>query len=102
MQQTIQRIEEICQEFDSRLPEVGLAIARLELAKALAEAEKASPDVVVIEPSGPLAICRKADYDKLQDGITRARRIIKMMLVASHPWTVELIEEASQWLKDFE
>ena len=37
----VKRIESICQEFDSRINEVGLAIARLELAKALAECEAA-------------------------------------------------------------
>jgi len=35
----IKRIESICQEFDSRVEGVGLAIARLELAKVLAECE---------------------------------------------------------------
>lgn len=37
----VKRIESICEEFDSRVAEVGLAIARLELAKALAENEAA-------------------------------------------------------------
>jgi hypothetical protein len=36
----IKRIEQICIEFDARVEVVGLAIARLELAKALAEAEE--------------------------------------------------------------
>lgn len=38
----VRRIEEICMEFDARLKDVGPAIARLELAKALAEAEAAN------------------------------------------------------------
>ena len=33
------RIEEICGEFDARVQQVGLEVARLELAKALAENE---------------------------------------------------------------
>ena len=33
------RIKEICKEFDERVEDVGLAQARAELAKALAEAE---------------------------------------------------------------
>ena len=37
----IKRIEEICNEFDARMKVVGVAIARLELAKALAESEAA-------------------------------------------------------------
>lgn len=37
----VARIEEICKEFDGRVGVVGLAIARLELAKALAESEAA-------------------------------------------------------------
>ena len=37
----VKRIEEICNEFDARLKIVGVAIARLELAKALAEYEAA-------------------------------------------------------------
>ena len=37
----VKRIEEICKEFDARVIEVGLPIARLELAKALAEIEAA-------------------------------------------------------------
>jgi len=41
----VKRIESICQEFDSRVNEVGLAIARLELAKALAECEAAQQSV---------------------------------------------------------
>ena len=44
---TVKRIEEICKEFDSRVPVVGLAIARLELAKALAESEAAQQPLVV-------------------------------------------------------
>jgi hypothetical protein len=36
---TVKRIESICKEFDNRVEVVGLAIARLELAKALAESE---------------------------------------------------------------
>lgn len=36
----IQRINEICAEFDDRVKEVGLKFARLELAKSLAEAEE--------------------------------------------------------------
>jgi len=36
----IQRVNEICQEFDDRVKEVGLKVARLELAAALAEAEE--------------------------------------------------------------
>lgn len=39
----VKRIEEICKEFDARVIEVGLPIARLELAKALAEREAAQP-----------------------------------------------------------
>ena len=39
----VKRIESICDEFDSRVEEVGLAIARLELAKVLAECEAAQP-----------------------------------------------------------
>ena len=42
--EVVTRIEEICEEFDSRVEVVGLAIARLELAKALAEAEAAQKD----------------------------------------------------------
>jgi hypothetical protein len=34
------RVESICAEFDARLEQVGIAMARLELAKALAENEK--------------------------------------------------------------
>ena len=41
----VKRIEEICNEFDSRVETVGLAIARLELAKALAEAEAAQHQI---------------------------------------------------------
>jgi hypothetical protein len=41
----VTRIEEICKEFDARVEVVGLAIARLELAKALAEAEAAQQSV---------------------------------------------------------
>ena len=37
----VKRIEEICKEFDARVIQVGLPIARLELAKALAEREAA-------------------------------------------------------------
>lgn len=37
----ILRIEKICKEFDDRVEVVGFAIARLELAKALAESEAA-------------------------------------------------------------
>ena len=37
----VKRIKSICDEFDSHMIEVGLAIARLELAKALAECEAA-------------------------------------------------------------
>uniref|UniRef100_A0A6M3K9D9 Uncharacterized protein n=1 Tax=viral metagenome TaxID=1070528 RepID=A0A6M3K9D9_9ZZZZ len=36
----VKRIESICYEFDSRVEAVGLAVARLELAKALAECEE--------------------------------------------------------------
>jgi ElaB/YqjD/DUF883 family membrane-anchored ribosome-binding protein len=36
----IQRIKEICEEFDCRVKVVGIAIARLEIAKALAGAEE--------------------------------------------------------------
>lgn len=35
----MKRIKEICDEFDARAEQVGIAIARLELAKALAESE---------------------------------------------------------------
>ena len=35
----VKRIEEICHEFDIRLETVSVAVARLELAKALAESE---------------------------------------------------------------
>ena len=35
----VKRIQSICEEFDARVLQVGLAIARLELAKALAECE---------------------------------------------------------------
>ena len=41
----IARIEEICNEFDERVKVVGLVIARLELAKALAESEVAQQSV---------------------------------------------------------
>ena len=41
----VKRVEEICKEFDDRLEEVGLPFARLELAKALAEAEIPQPTV---------------------------------------------------------
>ena len=37
----VKRIESICEEFDSRVEDVGLVTARLELAKALANAESA-------------------------------------------------------------
>lgn len=37
----VKRIEEICIEHDARVEKVGWAIARLELAKALAECENA-------------------------------------------------------------
>lgn len=37
--ETIKRIEEVCNEFDERMKSVGVAIARLELAKALVESE---------------------------------------------------------------
>lgn len=36
----IKRIDEICKEFDNRVAIVGIPIARLELAKALAMAEQ--------------------------------------------------------------
>ena len=39
----VKRVEEICREFDDRLEDVGLLFARLELAKALAEAEISRP-----------------------------------------------------------
>ena len=39
---TVKRIEEICKEFDDRVKKVGVPIARLELAKALALAESRS------------------------------------------------------------
>ncbi len=41
MEQTriIERIAEICREFDGRVEDVGITFARVELAKALAEAE---------------------------------------------------------------
>lgn len=46
----VKRIEEICQEFDSRLEAgVGVPIARLELAKALAEAESTQAWIPVTE-----------------------------------------------------
>ena len=35
----VKRIEEICGEFDGRVAKVGLAVARLELAKVVAEGE---------------------------------------------------------------
>ena len=41
----VERIEEICNEFDIRLVTVGVKVARLELAKAFAECE-ASQKVV--------------------------------------------------------
>lgn len=37
--ETVKRIQSICEEFDSRVLQVGLAVARLELAKALADRE---------------------------------------------------------------
>ena len=40
----IRRIEEICKEFDARVEQFGLEIARLELAKALATAESNQED----------------------------------------------------------
>jgi hypothetical protein len=41
----VARIEEICKEFDSRVEVIGVTIARLELAKALAETEAAQQSV---------------------------------------------------------
>ena len=40
--ETVKRIESVCKEFDSRVNDVGLAIARLELAKAMVEHEAES------------------------------------------------------------
>ena len=40
MSDTVKRIKSICEEFDSRIETVGVAISRLELAKALAENEE--------------------------------------------------------------
>ena len=40
MTQSDLRIESICAEFDARLEQVGVVMARLELAKALAENEE--------------------------------------------------------------
>lgn len=44
----VARIEEICKEFDSRVEVVGVTIARLELAKALAETEAAQQSIYLI------------------------------------------------------
>ena len=55
--EVVARIEEICKEFDSRVEVVGLAIARLELAKALAESEAAQPRVQPTPPTEPQNFC---------------------------------------------
>ncbi len=46
----IKRIESICGEFDSRMEEVGISMARLELAKALASCEASQQDAS--QPTG--------------------------------------------------
>lgn len=56
----IKRIEEICNEFDNRVTKVGLTIARLELAKAFAEAESAQPLNTADDKACPLYV----DYRK--------------------------------------
>jgi len=40
----VKRIDEICAEFDSRVEEVGINVARLELAKTLSETEEYAED----------------------------------------------------------
>ena len=47
----IKRVEEICAEFDSHSAEVGVAIARLSLAKALAEAENRAAKAAEFAPT---------------------------------------------------
>jgi hypothetical protein len=46
----VKRIEEICKEFDERLALVGVKIARLELARALAKLEAAQSEQTDVCP----------------------------------------------------
>lgn len=72
----VKRTEEICNEFDSRLEVVGIAAARLELAKALAEREASQPTVK--------ADCRECGYWAAQ-GASFCHRCGKGIVRASHP-----------------
>ena len=63
----IKRIEEICNELDDRVTKVGLTIARLELAKAFAEAESAQPLNAADCKACPLYVAYRKSCKALQE-----------------------------------
>ena len=64
---TVKRIKSICDEFDRRMEEVGLATARLEVAKALAECEASKSIPAVLEVSSIECNCKEMSEQEVRD-----------------------------------
>jgi tellurite resistance protein len=71
------RVESICAEFDARLEQVGVAMARLELAKALAENEKTIVELAELKmdyaiKGGEMLV----EITQLRSSLDEARKVI--------------------------
>jgi len=114
MSDTTKRIESICGEFDVRVGQVGLAIARLELAKALAENEaqlaelKTELEIVretrkIWERTAEQAL---SDYHKISTELGEMQIwaeqacIVLRTVRASHEWTTRRDEMLATYPKD--